>query len=101
MTARRFVAFVLVFVAGMIIGHFVRPPDRPRVDAHWPTEQPYQLALSYPESDGRTNHILRVNRVSTIHPSTTFDSSAWRVTMTTTNGVWFMECDQTATDFAR
>lgn len=101
MPTRRFAAFALVLVVGIVVGYLIRPHDRSRTDSHWPTEQPHQIAVSYPEKDGRTNHILRVNRVSTVHPSTTFDSSAWRVSLTTANGVWFMECDQIASDFVR
>jgi hypothetical protein len=101
MSARKFIAFVLVFAAGLGAGYLVRPSAKTRTDPNWPAEMPNQLMVSYPHENGRKGHILKVNRLSTIHPGTTFDSSAWRLNLTTETGVWFLECDLIGTEYVR
>lgn len=101
MPARRFVLFALVFVAGFAVCHLTRSPARATPSAAWPTEVPQQVVVSYPEKEGRMGHVLWVNRVSTSMSETPFDSSAWRINLTTQNGVWFLECDQVGADLVR
>ena len=101
MSAKRVLAHATLFVAGFTACYFTRGPVRPKTPANWPPEVPQQLVVSYPEKDGRVGHVLRVNRVSTLTPETSFDSSAWRVNLTTQGGVWFLECEKVGSDFAR
>jgi hypothetical protein len=96
MTGRRFILLALVFAVGLAAGYFVRPPAKTRTDPNWPAEMPNQVMVSYPHEGGRIGHILKVNRVSTVNPEATFDSRAWRVNLTTGEGVWFLECDKIA-----
>jgi hypothetical protein len=101
MPAHRLGLFALVFVAGFAVCHLTRSPARATPSAIWPAEVPQRVVVSYPEKDGRVGHVLCVNRVSTSISETTLDSSAWRINLTTQNGVWFLECDQVGSDFVR
>ena len=101
MSAKRVLVYAAMFVSGFTACYLIRGPARARTPTNWPVQVPQQLVVSYPEKDGRVSHILRVNGGSMLIQKTTFDSSAWRVNLTTQDGVWILECEKVGSDFVR